>query len=167
MENNKPIPVQRPGVMVTRSGERINPFTIEPFEIDKSQIDPKYKQYLLLLKYFDNNGEDRYDNRFEIITDRKEVYKFLKDNIDFYDPNESLVMTSETTLSNAITVVQFIKHLKDNEYVDMDDGFDILEYINETTSEKSMITQDSKQIVRDIHSLSYEDMLKACDELID
>ena len=163
---NTPIPVSRPGVMVTRDGEKkINPFSITPFEIDESQIDPKFKQYLLLLKYYDGNEGDGYINSFEIIEGRKEAYKFLKENIDFYDPNESLVMTEQTPLSKAITVIQFIKHLKDNELVNMEDGFDIMEYINEKPTE--VVEREIENGKLNLQQMGYDELLEACKHLVE
>lgn len=164
---NKPIntPIPIPGVMVTRGGEKIQPFSIQPFEIDESQINPKFKRYLLLLKYYDGNEGDSYVNNFEIIEGRKEVYKFLKENIDFYDPNESLVMTDQTPLNKAITVVQFITHLKDNELVDTEDGFDILEYINEKSSE--VVEREINNAKLNLNDYSYDELLEVCKKLVE
>ena len=164
MNNNKNIPIPAPGVMVTRGGEKIQPFSIKPFEVDESQIDPKYKTYLLLLKYYDGNEGDGFINSFEIIENRKEVYKFLRDNIDFYDPNESLVMTDQTPLSKAITVVQFIKHLKDNELVTMEDGFDIMEYANEKSSEVQ--EREIEQAKINLSQLDYDELLEVSKKLV-
>lgn len=160
--SNKPIPM--PGVMVTRDGKKVQPFSIQPFEIDQSLIDPKFKEYLLLLKYFDSNEGDGYINSFEIIEGRKEVYKFLKDNIEFYDPEISLVMTSQTPLSKAITVVQFIRHLKDNELVSMDDGFDISEYSYEKSSE--VIEREIENEKINFQNYEYDELLEVCKKLI-
>ena len=73
-------------------------------------------------------------------------------------------MTDQTPLSKAITVVQFIKHLKDNELVSMEDGFDIMEYANEKSSEVQ--EREIEQAKINLSQLDYDELLEVSKKLV-
>lgn len=141
--------------------QKIDPFVIEPFTVNKKDIDPAYRKYLLLLDFYDQGvGEDGVSHHYEIIEGRIEVYRYLRDNIEFYDPNTSRVMTDITPLDKSITVVQFMRYIFDNKLGE-DDGFDISEYENEKPGE--VIEQEIKDAQQ---NLNYDDLLDYCKKII-
>ncbi len=143
----------------SRPDTLITPFTVEPFTINKDDIDPEYRKYLLLLDYYDQGSS--IDRRYEIIEGRLEVYKFLRDNIEFYDPNTSKVMTETTPLDKSITIVQFMRYVFDNNLGEEDDGFDIREYENEKPVEE--VEKEIKEAQQD---MDYGDLLDYCKKII-
>lgn len=137
----------------------IQAITFEPFKIDKKEIDPKYRRYLLLMKFY---GEDEYLNFFEIITGREEVYQYLKENIKDYDPNISLIMTDDMTLDEAVTIIQFIQHLKDIEVVN--DELDLDDYREDKSAD---VIEREIEEVKSNFDVGYDELLANIERMID
>lgn len=88
-------------------------------------------KYLLLIKVPDS------DERFwEIVKGREEAYRYIADNIDIIDPDESYIIANkmkEIDLDNMHTIYNFVKFVKQEN--DIVDEFDIDDYlINRDTS---------------------------------
>lgn len=90
-------------------------------------VDPEKRQYIIMMKCEDENGEYY---TWESMQGRTSMYEYIADNIDSLniDPEGSIVLTENVPYRDALTVAQFVRYLKNAEYVD-DDGFDIDEYI--------------------------------------
>lgn len=91
-------------------------------EIDP--VHPEERQYVFLL--FDN--EDNEYPRWESVVGRSEAYRFVKQNIYCMDPRESVVLTDNVPLKDALSVYQFIRHIKNSGLVPEDD-FEIDDYV--------------------------------------
>lgn len=95
----------------------------ETLALDK----PEERQYILLIKCYES-GNEYY--QWESMIGRLETYNFIVDNIESMGivPNESIVLTENVAVKDALTIEEFIKYLQNSKLVD-DDGFDIDQYI--------------------------------------
>ena len=59
------------------------------------------------------------------------MYNYIVDNIEelAIDPEKSFILVENVPYKDALTVAEFVRYLKNAELVDIDDGFDIDEYI--------------------------------------
>lgn len=89
-------------------------------------VDPEKKQYIIMMN---NDDGDKYT--WAALSGRTEMYRFIVDNIDTLaiDPVNSFVLVETVPYKDALTVEQFVKYLKNMEFVSSNDGFDIDEYI--------------------------------------
>lgn len=89
-------------------------------------VDAEHRQYIILMKCIED--EDYYI--WEAMTGRTATYQYIVDNIDELgiDPNNSFVLVETVPYKDALSVADFVRYLKNAEYVE-DDGFDIDEYI--------------------------------------
>ncbi len=87
-------------------------------------IDPEQRQYVMLLF---NPTEDDHPSEWQSVVGRLNAYQWIKNNIELFDPQQSLVLTENVTLKDALTISQFIKYLKNGEIIG-DDGFNIEDY---------------------------------------
>lgn len=151
-ENNK----KRSVVTFVERGTKVNPISF-----DKSSIDPSKKQYLLLIYYYTDEIDK--ERSFEIITGRLEVYQFIKDNKDIINLEDSRILLTYQTLEDSITLLQFVRHLKDNELV-QDDGFDIDELQeNGSRAVDDFLNQNN---AKNINGMSDEELNEYCAEII-
>lgn len=90
-----------------------------------SPNNPKEKQYVILIKSY--NEDESYI--WEAITGRMETYNYIVENIEDINPKESIILTDNVALKDALTIEQFVKHVQSVENID--DGFDIEDYIYE------------------------------------
>ena len=88
-----------------------------------SPSNPKEKQYVILIKSYDEDTSFRW----EAITGRMETYNYIVENIEDINPKESIILTDNVALKDALTIEQFVKHVQSVENID--DGFDIEDYI--------------------------------------
>lgn len=91
-------------------------------------VDAEQRQYIILMSSEDENGDQIYT--WEAMTGRTTMYEYIVDNIDELgiDPEKSFILVETVPYKDALTVTEFVKYLKNAEYVP-DDGFDIDEYI--------------------------------------
>lgn len=89
--------------------------------------DPEKRQYIIMMTCEDEDGQ--YFS-WEAMEGRTTMYNYIVENIESLgiSPNESFVLTENVPYKDALTVAEFIRYLKNAEYVE-DDGFDIEEYI--------------------------------------
>lgn len=97
--------------------------------IPDDSIDPEERKYLLLLVLI-TEDENEEKNIFEWIIGRTDTYNRLKSYIiaEAIDIVDSKVLSESSKVSNHISVLQFIRHLRDNELIDDKSDFDIEEY---------------------------------------
>ena len=90
-------------------------------------VDPEKRQYIIMMKCEDQEGEYY---TWDAMEGRSTMYNYIVDNIEIknIDPEKSIVLTENVPYKDALTVTQFVKYLKNAEYVE-NDGFDIDEYI--------------------------------------
>lgn len=79
------------------------------------------QEYLVLCTTPDEEYHDWY-----IVTGRKNVYNFIKENIDNIRPKLSYVISESASFSERITVLDFILYCQ--ERLGYNDDFDIYEY---------------------------------------
>lgn len=89
--------------------------------LDDSTIPPEERQYIIL-QYDYSGDEDGYS--WNSMTGRTITYEYIKANIDLFNPDESIVLTDNVPIKDALTVTQFVKYLKNANLVPEDD-FDI------------------------------------------
>lgn len=89
--------------------------------------DPAEKQYILLMKCEDQEGEYFI---WEAMQGRQTAYEYIRDNIDELniDPNESFVLVETVPYKDALTITGFVKYLQNAELVNPEE-FNIDEYI--------------------------------------
>ena len=89
---------------------------------------PEEKQYILL---FTEVGEEESDSsypfRWEACQGRKDAYEHIKVNAPVIDIDKSIILVEDVSLKDALTVRQFVKHLKNSDMVE-DDLFEIDDY---------------------------------------
>ena len=82
--------------------------SVDPVTKKPRPKDPKYKQYLLLIFYKDSD-----EKTFEIFGGREDIREYLAENSDDIDLEKSLVLVEDVNLKDAITVIEFLVHIKD------------------------------------------------------
>lgn len=92
--------------------------------------DPNEREYLLLYVGQDENKEE--DKTFMFITGRKAIYDYIKNMIDYIDPEESKVLVEGEKMEGMVTVYLFMKYAQDI----FDDGFAIEDYFDEVIIEE-------------------------------
>lgn len=95
-------------------------------EIDP--VDPEERQYVFIM--YDEFG-DEVITEWESTIGRSQAYLFVKNNIDRMDPDKSIVLTDNVAMKDALTVHQFVNHLKNSGLVPLDDDFEIDEFVEE------------------------------------
>lgn len=88
--------------------------------------DPEQRQYIILIY---NEYESDQDTIWESIEGRTNVYDWIKQHIEMMDPKTSLILTENVPLKDALTVYQFVNHLKNSNLVPADDGFEIEDFV--------------------------------------
>lgn len=89
-----------------------------------SPVDPEQRQYVLMLY---NPTDDDHPTEWQSTVGRTNAYNFIKTHIELFDPKQSLVLTENVALKDALTVSQFVKYLKNGDIV-KEDGFNIEDY---------------------------------------
>ena len=89
--------------------------------------DPAEKQYILLMKCEDQDGEYYV---WEAMQGRSNAYQYIIDNIDDMNinPEESFVLVETVPYKDALTITAFVKYLQNAEFVDPNE-LDIESYI--------------------------------------
>ena len=89
--------------------------------------DPNEKQYILLMKCMDQNGEYYV---WEAMQGRNSAYEYIINNLDDMniDPENSFVLVETVPYKDALSITGFIKYLQNAELVDPEE-FDIDAYI--------------------------------------
>lgn len=89
------------------------------------------KSYLLLLKNYDDDEEER---DWQIVTGRQDAYEYLRRLIEAEAiiPDESYVLSGTTPFEEAITVYRFMRVMLDRNLVVEETGFDIEDYHSES-----------------------------------
>ena len=95
--------------------------------IDKQDTDPEQRQYVILM--YSKDGDDTY-YRWESMIGRKTMYEYIVNNVEDFDPDNSIILTDNVAMKDALTVVQFVKYLQNANLVEEDD-FDIDQYVGE------------------------------------
>lgn len=93
--------------------------------IEDENVDPEQRQYILLM-YGGETDETYY---WESMTGRTDTYQYIKDNIEFIDPEKSIVLTENVAVKDAFTVYQFVKYLQNGGLIEDEEEFDIDSYI--------------------------------------
>lgn len=86
-------------------------------------VDPEKRQYVLLLYPI----SDEHDPEWQSLEGRTAAYNYIKTNIELFDSKNSIILTDNVALKDALTISQFVKYLKNSDIVG-DDGFDIDDY---------------------------------------
>jgi hypothetical protein len=93
---------------------------MEAAKFDPSKKSPEHRQYLILIKYSDPVSIG-FDNEFIIAEGRANAYFAIKDRIEEIDLEESSVtLEGNRALVDFITVLQFLRHVVDEELVEDD-----------------------------------------------
>ncbi|MCM1215952.1 MAG: hypothetical protein NC548_15705 [Lachnospiraceae bacterium] len=87
-------------------------------------VDPEKRQYVML--FYDPYGED-HNTEWQSVEGRTAAYNYIKTHIELFDPKQSIVLTDNVALKDALTVSQFVKYLKNGDIIG-DDGFDIEDF---------------------------------------
>jgi hypothetical protein len=95
--------------------------------IEEENVDPEQRQYVILM--YSKDGDDTY-YRWESMIGRKTMYEYIVNNVEDFDPDNSIILTDNVAMKDALTVVQFVKYLQNANLVEEDD-FDIDQYIGE------------------------------------
>lgn len=89
-------------------------------------IDPEERQYIFLL--YDPNFDDY--NTWDSVVGRSNAYQYVKDHIGYMSPKDSIVLTDNVAMKDALSVYQFVNHLKNSGLVPEDD-FHIYDWVAE------------------------------------
>ena len=92
-------------------------------------VNPETKQYIIL--YTDIGGEesdDEFPFRWEACQGRLNAYEYIKANAPVIDIDKSIIVVEDVPIKDCLTIRQFVKHLKNSNMVDDNDGFEIDEY---------------------------------------
>jgi hypothetical protein len=84
---------------------------------------PEERQYVILV--YDASGEDL--NEWVAVMGRTNAYEYIKSHAYTMDVGNSIVITENVPLKDALTVSQFVHYLKNGDIIG-DDGFYIEEY---------------------------------------
>lgn len=93
----------------------------------EDETDPELRQYIILI--YGSGEEDEY--RWESMTGRTTMYKYIKDNVEDIDVDQSIILTENVAIKDAFTVSQFVKYLQNGNLIEDEDFFDISLYSNE------------------------------------
>jgi hypothetical protein len=82
-------------------------------------VDPEERQYIIL--YTDlgyDEADEGFPLRWESITGRLNAYESLKPNLSVIDIDKSIILVDTVTVSEALSVREFIKYLQNADMVD-------------------------------------------------
>ena len=99
---------------------------------------PEFKTYLLCV-----TGKEGYEDYWEIIEGRSNVYEHIKNNAEFIDVENSFVLVEGLALEKRASIYQFMKHCENF----FNDSFDIEDYVY-----LSNISQDRDDYTANIDS---------------
>lgn len=119
-------------VVFHQEGEQLEAVTFAPEKKSAEQ-----RKYLLLLDFMED--EDGIDSTYFIAHGRTEAYFKIKYFIDEIDVDTSIVILEGKRClveGEYITVLQFLRHIRDNELVEDSDPRDIDDIILETLEEE-------------------------------
>ena len=94
-----------------------------------NQKNPEDREYVLLLtdNGYQSSDNDDFKFRWEPCTGRTQAYETLKANLPVIDIDKSLVLVENVTLSDSLSVREFIEYLQNSNFVP--DEIDLGEYI--------------------------------------
>lgn len=103
----------------------------EAATIDVTRKSPEHRQYLVLVWYNDQyKGE--IDHTFIIAEGRSDTYFEIKDMLEIMDVQKSVVMMEgNKALVDQITVLQFLRHVLDEELIEDETAYIVEEVIYE------------------------------------
>jgi hypothetical protein len=105
-------------------------------EFDPSKKSPEHRQYLILIKYLDPVSTG-FDNEFIIVEGRTNAYYAIKERIEEIDLKESTVtLEGNRALVDFISVLQFMRHIVDDELVEDDTQTIVTDIIDEFEGEE-------------------------------
>lgn len=85
--------------------------------------DPEQRQYVILVV---DLVEEEF-NEWVAVSGRTNTYEYIKSHAYTMDVGQSIVLTENVSLKDALTVSQFVKYLKNGDIVE-DDGFNIEDF---------------------------------------
>lgn len=103
----------------------------DKLENEVNPVDPEQRHYVILytdLGYEAADGD--FPLRWESVTGRTEAYENIKINAPIIDIDKSIVLVETVALKDALTVREFMNHLKNSEII-VDESFDINDYEGE------------------------------------
>ena len=115
-------------VLFHQEGEQLQSVTFSP-----EKKGPEQRKYLLLLNFMEE--ENGIENAFKICHGRTEAYYAIKDYIDEIDLDTSIVILEGKRClveGEYISVLAFLRHIRDSELVEDDDPRAIDDILAET-----------------------------------
>lgn len=86
--------------------------------------DPEERQYIILMY---NPYDDEDLPQWVSLVGRTACYEYIKETANLYNPLQSIVLTENVAIKDALTVSQFVKHLKNADIIE-EDGFNIEDF---------------------------------------
>ena len=110
---------------------------LSPVSFDSTKKSPENRQYLVLLYFTEEAAENmEYPNTFIVATGRTNTYNEIKNMLGIIDLEESVVMLEgNPALVDQITVLQFLRHIRDDELIEDESGYVVDEAIAEYDEE--------------------------------
>ena len=105
----------------------IDPMAIsKDFKPNTEKNPTPFEERLYLILYITVDDEGNEDKSFQFIKGRSNVYEFVKSMAPIMNMYDSLILVEHLPLDEAITVYDFIKHVK--QFIP-EDSFDIDDYV--------------------------------------
>ena len=108
-------------LFIDKSNNTVIVKTADNLENIEDKTEPELRQYIILIYSTDENAEEF---RWESMTGRTLMYEYIRDNIEYIDPDHSIILTENVAVKDAFTASQFVKYLQNANLVE-DDDFDI------------------------------------------
>lgn len=108
--------------------------------VDKNKF-AEYKQYLVLI-YFNEDFADQcgFETTFGVTTGRSAAYYYIRERLEQIDLNKSLVvLEGKKAFEENITVAQFLRHIRDEELVEDEEGY----VVDDALEELAILSQDA------------------------
>lgn len=106
---------------------------------DQKKFNGETKQYLVLIYFLD---ESTYNlaTTFSVVQGRSAAYFYIKNYIDEIDLEKSLVvLEGKRAFEDNITVAQFLRHVRDEELVEDEEGY----VVDDALEELAIQSQDA------------------------
>lgn len=110
---------------------------MSPVSFDPKKKTPENRKYLVLVYFTEKAAEDlEYPTTFILATGRTNTYNEIKNYLDVMDLEQSVVMLEgNPALVDQITVLQFLRHIRDDELIEDESGYLVDEAIAEYDEE--------------------------------
>lgn len=110
---------------------------LTPVKFDPKKKDAEHRKYLVLCYFTEQQAEEvGYDGTFIVATGRTDTYFAIKAIVDIIDLKESVVMLEgNKALVDQITVLQFLRHIIDDELVEDEGQYVVAEAVDEYDEE--------------------------------